>query len=48
MDTDRAIAQYGIPNGTTAHQGNQLGVYESFDQHYSTSDLDQYWKVLYP
>lgn len=47
-EPDRDSVQYGIPNGTTAQSGNQLGIYESDNEHYSTADLNQYWSVLYP
>ena len=41
-------SQYRIPKGTKAAPGNELGVFESLNQHYSKDDLDTYWKTLYP
>ncbi|TVY25147.1 Tripeptidyl-peptidase sed1 [Lachnellula hyalina] len=40
--------QYGIPNATTAAPGNELGIYESLDVHYSRKDLDIFYSTLYP
>jgi len=40
--------QYGIPNTTTAAPGNELGIFESIDVHYSRKDLDIYFSTLYP
>ncbi|PSR88695.1 putative Tripeptidyl-peptidase sed1 [Coniella lustricola] len=40
--------QYGITNGTTAYPGNELGIFESLDDHYSKADLDMYFSTLYP
>ncbi|CAK7204234.1 hypothetical protein SEUCBS139899_006989 [Sporothrix eucalyptigena] len=40
--------QYSIPNGTTATKGNELGVFEALNQHYSKSDLDDYFEVVSP
>ncbi|KUJ15936.1 alkaline serine protease [Mollisia scopiformis] len=40
--------QYSIPNATTAESGNQLGIFESLDVHYSRKDLDIYFSTLYP
>lgn len=40
--------QYGIPNGTTATEGNELGIFESLSQHYSKADLDSYFALMYP
>ncbi|CAK7211597.1 hypothetical protein SCUCBS95973_001169 [Sporothrix curviconia] len=40
--------QYSIPNGTTATKGNELGIFESLNQHYSKSDLDDFFKVVSP
>ncbi|KAH8880604.1 alkaline serine protease [Thozetella sp. PMI_491] len=41
-------AQYGLPNATTAFPGNELGIFESLDDHYSRDDLDVYFSTLYP
>ncbi|TAQ87686.1 hypothetical protein B7494_g3994 [Chlorociboria aeruginascens] len=40
--------QYSIPNATTAYPGNQLGIFESLDVHYSRHDLDIFFSTLYP
>ncbi|EFW98614.1 alkaline serine protease [Grosmannia clavigera kw1407] len=40
--------QYKIPNATLAAEGNQIGIYESLDVHYSRADLDVYFSHLYP
>jgi tripeptidyl-peptidase I len=40
--------QYGIPNGTTAASGNELGIYSTANEHYSVTDLNEYWQVLWP
>ncbi|KAK3689148.1 Pro-kumamolisin, activation domain-containing protein [Podospora appendiculata] len=40
--------QYQIPNGTTATPGNELGVFQSLNQHYHQWDLDMYWKYTAP
>ncbi|KAL3426195.1 Pro-kumamolisin [Phlyctema vagabunda] len=40
--------QYGLPNGTKAAAGNELGIFESLDVHYSRNDLDIYYSTLYP
>ncbi|KAL1837990.1 hypothetical protein VTJ49DRAFT_3158 [Mycothermus thermophilus] len=36
--------QYQIPNNTRATKGNELGIFQSLNQHYSQEDLDNYWK----
>ncbi|KAH8879787.1 subtilisin-like protein [Thozetella sp. PMI_491] len=41
-------AQYSIPQGRTASPGNELGIFESTDDHYSKADLDAYWSNLEP
>ncbi|KAI1325767.1 subtilisin-like protein [Xylariaceae sp. FL0255] len=41
-------AQYNMPNGTTAYPGNQLGIFESLDDHYSKHDLDVFFATAYP
>lgn len=47
--TDTCIkAQYYIPNNTLAAPGNELGIFESLDDHYSKLDLDVYFSTLYP
>ncbi|EPE06600.1 alkaline serine protease [Ophiostoma piceae UAMH 11346] len=45
---DCVRAQYGIPKGTTATKGNELGIFESLGQHYSKDDLDTYFKAVAP
>lgn len=42
------LVQYSIPNATTAAPGNELGIFESLDVHYSKVDLDIYFSTLYP
>ncbi|KAL6894896.1 peptidase S8/S53 domain-containing protein [Trichoderma evansii] len=42
------LDQYSIPNGTLAADGNQLGIFEAINDHYSTVDLDMFWWNLYP
>lgn len=47
--TDICIrAQYNIPNNTLAAPGNELGIFESLNDHYSKLDLDVYFSTLYP
>ncbi len=41
-------AQYQIPNGTKAIKGNELGIFQSLNQHYSQEDLDTYWRNIAP
>ncbi|KAI0506816.1 subtilisin-like protein [Xylaria bambusicola] len=41
-------AQYNIPKGSTKFPGNELGIFESIDDHYSKKDLDVFFKTLYP
>ncbi|GAW10864.1 hypothetical protein ANO14919_001990 [Xylariales sp. No.14919] len=41
-------AQYNIPQGSTKFPGNELGIFESIDDHYSKKDLDVFFKTLYP
>ena len=45
---DCVRTQYGIPKGSTAAAGNELGVFESLGQHYSKADLDTYFKAVAP
>lgn len=40
--------QYNLPNATTAAPGNELGIFESLDVHYSRGDLDIFFSTLYP
>ncbi|KAI1879118.1 hypothetical protein JX265_003295 [Neoarthrinium moseri] len=40
--------QYSIPNNTLATPGNELGIFESLDDHYSREDLDSFFAALYP
>ncbi|CAK7264275.1 hypothetical protein SEPCBS119000_000905 [Sporothrix epigloea] len=39
---------YGIPLGTTATPGNELGIYESLGDHYSKIDLDVFMNEFAP
>ncbi|ORY68570.1 peptidase S8/S53 domain-containing protein [Pseudomassariella vexata] len=48
VTADCTRVQYSIPNGTTEVPGNELGIFESLDDHYSKADLDVFWKTLYP
>ncbi|KAK1981468.1 Pro-kumamolisin [Colletotrichum cereale] len=41
-------AQYGITNGTTSAAGNELGIFEAQNSHYSRKDFDTLWSTLYP
>ncbi|KAK3386302.1 peptidase S8/S53 domain-containing protein [Sordaria brevicollis] len=40
--------QYGLPEGTTATPGNELGIFESLNDHYVKEDLDAYFSSIYP
>ncbi|KAL1840747.1 hypothetical protein VTK73DRAFT_3682 [Phialemonium thermophilum] len=40
--------QYKVPKGRKAAAGNELGIFESLNDHYSKEDLDAYWAALYP
>ncbi|CAK7265071.1 hypothetical protein SEPCBS57363_001395 [Sporothrix epigloea] len=40
--------QYGIPEGTRAAPGNELGIFESLDIHYCKYDLDGYFASFAP
>lgn len=42
------IAQYSVPEGKRAAPGNELGIFESLNDHYSKQDLDDYWSAVYP
>ncbi|KAH8817299.1 Pro-kumamolisin, activation domain-containing protein [Xylogone sp. PMI_703] len=48
VTADCIRVQYGVPNGTTAAAGNELGIFENLNDHYSTADLDTYLATLYP
>lgn len=39
---------YKIPNNTLAAEGNELGIFESLNDHYSKFDLDVFFSTLYP
>lgn len=39
---------YNIPNNTLASPGNELGIFESLDDHYSKYDLDVFFSTIYP
>lgn len=41
-------AQYYIPEGKRASPGNELGIFESLNDHYGKQDLDQYFANVYP
>lgn len=41
-------SQYGIPNNTLASPGNELGIFETLNDHYSKLDLDAFFSTLYP
>lgn len=41
-------AQYEIPNNTLASPGNELGIFESLNDHYGKYDLDVFFSTLYP
>lgn len=41
-------AQYNIPNNTLSSPGNELGVFEGLDEHYSREDLDAFFAGLHP
>lgn len=41
-------AQYNIPESTLAAPGNELGIFEGLDEHYSKADLDTFWATLHP
>ncbi|KAI1349367.1 peptidase S8/S53 domain-containing protein [Xylaria sp. FL0043] len=36
-------AMYGIPKGTTNHDGNKMGIFQSLKQHYTQQDLDTFF-----
>ncbi|KAM7215665.1 alkaline serine protease [Rhypophila decipiens] len=40
--------QYRIPEGSRASPGNELGIFESLNDHYSKQDLDEYFSNVYP
>jgi tripeptidyl-peptidase-1 len=42
------VAQYNIPQANSAVPGNEIGIFESLDVHYSKKDLDVYFSTLYP
>ncbi|CAK7264281.1 hypothetical protein SEPCBS119000_000908 [Sporothrix epigloea] len=39
---------YGIPLGSTAYPGNELGIFESLGDHYNKKDLDVFLKQFAP
>lgn len=41
-------SQYNIPNNTLASPGNELGIFESLNDHYGQYDLDVFFSTLYP
>ncbi|KAL7790713.1 peptidase S8/S53 domain-containing protein [Trichoderma ceciliae] len=48
ITADCLRVQYGITNGTTAAPGNELGIYQDLNDHYSTADLDRFLADVYP
>ncbi|KAK6088557.1 Pro-kumamolisin [Seiridium cupressi] len=48
VTADCIRTQYSIPNNTLATPGNELGIFESLDDHYSKEDLDTFFATLYP
>ncbi|KAH6656282.1 peptidase S8/S53 domain-containing protein [Truncatella angustata] len=48
VTTDCIKAQYNIPTNTLAAPGNELGIFESLDDHYSREDLDTFFAQLHP
>ena len=41
-------AQYNIPKANSAVPGNEIGIFESLDVHYSRKDQDIFFSTLYP
>lgn len=48
VTADCTRAQYSIPKANSAVPGNEIGIFESLDVHYSKKDLDIYFSTLYP
>lgn len=48
VTTDCIRTQYNIPNNTLAAPGNELGIFESLDDHYGKHDLDVFFSTLHP
>ncbi|KAL5089120.1 hypothetical protein Trisim1_005975 [Trichoderma cf. simile WF8] len=48
ITADCLRVQYGISNGTTSAAGNELGIFEDLNDHYSTADLDAFLAAVYP
>lgn len=48
VTADCIRSQYTIPNNTLASPGNEMGIFESLDDHYSREDLDIFFSTLYP
>ena len=48
LSSNAAIDQYRVPKGSKAAEGNELGIFESLNDHYSKADLDVYWSNLFP
>ncbi|KAK3997729.1 putative protease [Cladorrhinum sp. PSN332] len=40
--------QYQIPVGKRSRKGNELGIFQSLNQHYNQQDMDNYWKYVAP
>lgn len=39
---------YNITNGTTATEGNELGIFEDLADYYAQEDLDEFFTNVYP
>ena len=48
LPTDHLADQYRMPKGTKAAPGNELGIFESLNDHVTISDLDLAWEYVYP
>lgn len=48
VTTDCIRSQYEIPNNTLAAPGNELGIFESLNDHYAKYDLDVFFSTLHP
>jgi tripeptidyl-peptidase-1 len=48
LSSNSTTDQYRVPKGTKAAAGNELGIFESLNDHYSREDLDVFWSTLFP
>ncbi|KAH7017961.1 putative Tripeptidyl-peptidase sed1 [Microdochium trichocladiopsis] len=48
ITNDCLSTQYHIPPGNKASPGNELGIFETLNDHYSKKDLDEFFAALYP